>query len=127
MYIYEREQERELETFFFSFVQKSKLMFRVLFIFVFSFWKKRRRVKRDVVLDIIISRSIYIARFCVHRDDDGDTNDAAHTRDDDTVDGRGKGIVSSFCFLSSSSSLSSFTSSFFAIGFLDMSAVVVSR
>ena len=99
-------------------------MFRVLFIFfvLFCFWKKRRRVKRDV-LDII-SRSIFIARFCVHKrdDDDGDTNDdAARTRDDDTVGGRGKGIVSSFCFLSSSSSLSSFTSSFFAIGFLDMS------
>ena len=69
-------------------------MFRVLFIFfvLFCFWKKRRRVKRDV-LDII-SRSIFIARFCVHKrdDDDGDTNDdAARTRDDDTVGGRGKG------------------------------------
>ena len=66
-------------------------MFRVLFIF-FCFWKKRRRVKRDV-LDII-SRSIFIARFCVHKrdDDDGDTNDdAARTRDDDTGGGRGKG------------------------------------
>ena len=79
-------------------------MFRVLFIFCFFlflfFWKKRRRVKRDVVLDIIRSSSIYIARFCVHRDDDGDTNDAAHTkRDDDTgFGGRGRGIVSSFCF-----------------------------
>tara|TARA_B100000519_G_scaffold179734_1_gene170778 strand:- start:2312 stop:2587 length:276 start_codon:yes stop_codon:yes gene_type:complete len=77
-------------------------------------------------LDIIISRrSIYIARFCVHkRDDDGDTNDAAHTRDDDTGGGRGRGIVSSFCFLSSSSLSSS--SSFFAIGFLDMSGGCVS-
>ena len=79
-------------------------MFRVLFIFLFFFvpffWEKRRRVKRDVVLDIIRSSSIYIARFCVHRDDDGDTNDAAHTpRDDDTKGGgRGRGIVSSFCF-----------------------------
>ena len=78
-------------------------MFRVLFIFCFFlflfFWKKRRRVKRDVVLDIIRSSSIYIARFCVYRDDDGDTNDAAHTkRDDDTGGGRGRGFVSSFCF-----------------------------
>ena len=50
--------------------------------------KKRRRVKRDV-LDIS-SRSIYIARFVSTRDDDGDTNDAARTRDD-TGGGRGKG------------------------------------
>ena len=87
-----RESKRENWKLFFLFCPKiEKLMFRVLFIFVFFFWKKRRRVKRDVVLDIIISRSIYIARFCVHRDDDGDTNDAARTRDDDTVGGRGKG------------------------------------
>ena len=68
----------------------------------------------------IISRSIYIARFVSTRDDDGDTNDAARTRDD-TGGGRGKGDRRRrrlFVFVKSSS-LSS--SSFFAIGFLDMS------
>ena len=45
-------------------------------------------------MDIISRRSIFIARFCVHkRDDDGDTNDAFYTRDDDTGGGRGRGIV----------------------------------
>jgi hypothetical protein len=39
----------------------------------------------------INSGSIYIARFVSTRDDDGDTNDAARTRDDDTGGGRGKG------------------------------------
>jgi len=38
----------------------------------------------------ISSRSIYIARFVSTRDDDGDTNDAARTRDD-TGGGRGRG------------------------------------
>ena len=62
----------------------------------FFFGKKRRRVKRDV-LDIS-SRSIYIARFVSTRDDDGDTNDAARTRDD-TGGGRGRGDRLFFLFL----------------------------
>ena len=42
---------------------------------------------------ILLVVVVFLSRVFVStkRDDDGDTNDAARTRDDDTVGGRGKG------------------------------------